>query len=200
MQRYFMTIPEAAGLVLQSAAFTGIGGATGDDRGDLRSPAKQGDGEGIASPSSGGCGGGEVFLLDMGEPVRILDLARRFLHAQGLRPDVDVGIEFSGIRPGEKLFEELAYDGEDMIPTPHQSVRIWRSSPPRESRMQAIIATFDQLRNGGGRSVDHPWQLASRQAILDALHQAVPEMVQPASAAMAGSAPIPLPAARRAAV
>ena len=67
--------------------------------------------------------GGEVFLLDMGRPIRIVDMARRFIRIQGLQPDADVPIVFTGPRPGEKLFEELAYDGEDMLPTPHRSIR-----------------------------------------------------------------------------
>jgi FlaA1/EpsC-like NDP-sugar epimerase len=150
MFRYFMTIPEAAGLVLQSAALS----------------------------NADGQGGGEVFLLDMGEPIRILDLARRFVRLQGLEPDADVSIQFTGIRPGEKLFEELAYTGEDMIPTPHASVRIWRTTPPKASRMKQIIAEFDRLRGGGA---DHPWQNASREAIQAALRVAVPEMVAAAT-------------------
>jgi len=158
MTRYFMTIPEAAGLVLQSAALTQ---------------------------------GGEVFLLDMGQPIRIVDLAQRFVRAHGLEPARDVDIQFTGIRPGEKLFEELAYDGEDMIPTPHESVRIWRTQPPGARRMKAIIARFDAMREGtrrpprsrsarGALSADLPpastWQHATRQAILAALHDAIPEM------------------------
>lgn len=152
MNRYFMTIPEAAGLVLQSAALSNADGG----------------------------GGGEVFLLDMGEPIRILDLARRFIRLQGLEPDADVPIVFTGIRPGEKLFEELAYDGEDMIPTPHRSVRIWRTTPPDPQRMQRIIVNFDRLRAGDG-TWDHPWQHATREAILACIREGVPEMVTPAS-------------------
>ncbi|MCE9590924.1 MAG: polysaccharide biosynthesis protein [Planctomycetes bacterium] len=161
MSRYFMTIPEAAGLVLQSAALS----------------------------NSDGGGGGEVFLLDMGEPIRILDLARRFIRLQGLEPDADVPIEFTGIRPGEKLFEELAYGGEDMIPTPHRSVRIWRTTPPEAARMREIIALFDRLRSGDG-SWGHPWQHTPREAILAALRDAVPEMVAPASSPTSGVAKV----------
>ncbi len=145
MQRYFMTIPEAAGLVLQSAALTGQASR----------------------------GGGEVFLLDMGDPVRIVDLAERFLRSQGLEPGIDVAITFTGIRPGEKLFEELAYSGEDMLPTPHAAVRVWKSSPPTPRQMQAVIARFDGLRQCGQR----PWQGVDRRQILHALRWAVPEMV-----------------------
>lgn len=150
MTRYFMTIPEAAGLVIQSATFSGLSG------------------------------GGEVFLLDMGQPVRILDLAQRFIRSHGLEPGVDIEIKFTGPRPGEKLFEELAYDGEDMLPTPHESVRTWRTTSPDQKRMTQIITTFERLRakkNAGGSG----WG-ASREAIIAALRVAVPEMVDAAAA------------------
>ncbi len=169
MQRYFMTIPEAAGLVIQSAALTGRASA----------------------------GGGEVFLLDMGDPVRIVDLAERFLRSQGLEPNVDVAISFTGIRPGEKLFEELAYDGEDMLPTPHESVHVWKSSPPTADRMREVTKRFDALRDGrenNAGAAGRPWQGVCRAAILDAIHWAVPEMVD-----AAGATAMPAPTTERAA-
>ncbi|MBI1335429.1 MAG: NAD-dependent epimerase/dehydratase family protein [Phycisphaera sp.] len=143
MTRYFMTIPEAAGLVLQSAALAQ---------------------------------GGEVFLLDMGQPIRIVDLARRFIQSHGLTPDDDVPIVYTGIRPGEKLFEELAYDSEDMAPTAHASVRIWRMIPPEAARIQKIIQTFDALRRRSA-SDTHLYQHATREAIHTALRDALPEMI-----------------------
>jgi FlaA1/EpsC-like NDP-sugar epimerase len=69
--------------------------------------------------------GGEVFVLDMGQPVRILDLARKMVLLSGLRPDQDIRIVFSGIRPGEKLYEELSTIEEDTAPTPHQQIRVF---------------------------------------------------------------------------
>ena len=91
MIRYFMTIPEAAQLVVQAGAM-----------------AK----------------GGEIFVLDMGEPVRILDLARDMIRLSGLRPFDDIDIAFSGVRPGEKLFEELGTTDEEVVKTHHPKIFI----------------------------------------------------------------------------
>jgi FlaA1/EpsC-like NDP-sugar epimerase len=86
--RYFMTIPEAVSLVLQSSVF----GNSGD-----------------------------IFVLDMGTPVRIADLARKMIALAGFRPD-DVEIVFTGLRPGEKLYEELSQDVEAVVATPHPKI------------------------------------------------------------------------------
>ena len=96
MTRYFMTIPEASMLVLQSAM--------------------QGT-------------GGEIFVLDMGKPVKIVDLARQMIELSGLRPDEDIQIEFMGIRPGEKLFEELTHTGENFVATTHPKICRFISQP-----------------------------------------------------------------------
>ncbi len=169
MRRYFMTIPEAAGLVLQAGSF---------DPGDAHdvTPAKPGNATGRADHPHADARGGEVFLLDMGQPIRIVDLAERFLRVHGFEPNVDVAIRFTGVRPGEKLYEELAYDSEDVLPTPHEAIRIWRTAPPDPSHMQQVIATFDRLRGRGGEAA-HPWQGVSREAIVNALRHAVPEML-----------------------
>ncbi|HBP38382.1 MAG TPA: nucleoside-diphosphate sugar epimerase [Clostridiales bacterium] len=87
--RYFMTIPEAAQLVIQAGAMAESG---------------------------------EIFVLDMGQPVKIADLARDLIRLSGLEPDVDVIIEFTGLRPGEKMYEELYQDMEGMNNTSHEKI------------------------------------------------------------------------------
>lgn len=89
MTRYFMTIPEAAQLVMQA-------GSMGK--------------------------GGEVFLLDMGKPVKIIDLARNMIRLSGFEPDKDVKIKITGLRPGEKLYEELLTAGEGTGKTTHKKI------------------------------------------------------------------------------
>ena len=174
MTRYFMTIPEAAGLVLQAGAYAG------SECGVRREQC----GEQKALTSAAHCSlfpphsepGGEVFLLDMGDPIRILDLAERFLRLQGFEPNVDIPIRITGPRPGEKLFEELAYGSEEMIPTPHPSIRRWRCDPPDPAQMQQVLRTFDRLRD---KSADgsRRWRDADPAAVVRALRAALPEMV-----------------------
>jgi len=121
MKRYFMTIPEAAQLVLQA-------GAMGK--------------------------GGEIYLLHMGEPVRIVDLARDMITLSGLRPGVDVDIVFSGVRPGEKLFEELSADGEHVCPTSHPKIGIWKHrEQDGESVLLGIQRLMDLAATEGGKQL-----------------------------------------------
>ena len=74
--------------------------------------------------------GGDVFELDMGAPVKIVDLAEDFIRLSGLRPGKDVKIQFTGVRPGEKLFEELYLNSETVVPTSHPKVFRLKNSEP----------------------------------------------------------------------
>lgn len=67
---------------------------------------------------------GELFLLDMGDPIRIVELAKDLIRLHGLMPGQDIAIEFTGIRPGEKLHEELLYASEELTPTIHPKIRM----------------------------------------------------------------------------
>ena len=135
MTRYFMTIPEAAQLVLQAAAAGS---------------------------------GGQIFLLDMGEPVKIVDLARQMITLSGFRPGEDIDIVFSGVRPGEKLFEELRTAGEDIEPTMHPKVLVWKCQPVNWDRVSATFDEFVTLRD-----------CDDRDRVIAALRRLVPEFVPP---------------------
>ncbi len=79
--------------------------------------------------------GGQICVLDMGEPVKIVDLARNLILLSGLRPDEDIKIEFTGMRPGEKLYEELSTMLEDTVPTSHEKIRIFTGNGMPEGDM-----------------------------------------------------------------
>jgi FlaA1/EpsC-like NDP-sugar epimerase len=98
MTRFFMTIPEAAALILQSALFST---------------------------------GGEIFVLEMGQPVRIIDLAHQMIRLSGFEPDIDIPIVFTGLRPGEKLSEELVDEtAEGIAKTRHERIRVIEGQHP----------------------------------------------------------------------
>jgi FlaA1/EpsC-like NDP-sugar epimerase len=89
--------------------------------------------------------GGEIFVLDMGEPVKIVDLAKELITLSGFRPGEDIEITFMGLRPGEKLFEELSIKGEDMQETRHPKIGIWKNIPMDRDRLRAKIAELVAL-------------------------------------------------------
>jgi len=83
--------------------------------------------------------GGEIFVLDMGEPVKIMDLAKELITLSGFRPGEDIEILFTGPRPGEKLFEELSIEGEDIQHTRHPKIVIWNNIGMDRERLRAGI-------------------------------------------------------------
>ena len=120
MRRYFMTVTEAVGLVLQASV-------AGGERGTAEARA-------LAA--------GGIFVLDMGAPLRIDDLARQMIRLAGLRPDVDVLIAYTGLRPGEKLFEELFHGQEPPVPTGYPGLLM---ATPRTNDPAIVGRALDEL-------------------------------------------------------
>jgi FlaA1/EpsC-like NDP-sugar epimerase len=131
--RYFMLIPEAAQLVLQAGLMA----------------AREAE-------------GGRVFVLDMGEPVKIVDLARDMIRLSGFTDD-EIKIEFTGLRPGEKLYEELLADGESTLPTPHPKLRIAKPSAAPDQQWLADLEEW----------LAAPWR--DEAAVKEGLRRWVPE-------------------------
>lgn len=115
MTRYFMSIPEAAQLVLQAGLMGGLKG------------------------------GGEIFVMDMGDPVKITELASDLIRLSGLGED-DIRIVFTGLRPGEKLHEELLSANENTVPTPHAKLRIAQAPEVNEQWLAALITRFEKIK------------------------------------------------------
>ncbi len=129
MTRYFMTVNEAVGLVLQSATL----------------------GE-----------GGEIFVLDMGLPMKISDLARQLIELSGLEPETDIEIKYTGLRPGEKLFEELNHKTENMVATEHAKVMRFLSQP---QSLEQIEAGFDAVQKAGASGDSDQIKLAIQKVV-----------------------------------
>ena len=121
MKRYFMTIREAVELILQASAL-------GDNQNERA---------------------GKIFVLDMGEPVLIIDLARQMIRLAGLVPEKDIKIEITGLRPGEKLFEEIFHGGEPLMETESDGILL---AAPRGADVITISRSIEKLtmeaRNG----------------------------------------------------
>jgi len=148
MTRYFMTIPEAATLVLQAGSMSGLTTASG----------------------------GEVFVLDMGEPINIFTLAQRFVRACGYSPLIgapngtqspeQVPIILTGSRPGEKLHEQLSYDAEELTATAHPGIaRFNEDSAWFIDSMDELVARLDHARTS-----------TSRQEVIKAIATMIPTM------------------------
>jgi FlaA1/EpsC-like NDP-sugar epimerase len=118
MQRYFMTVREAVGLVLQ-ASVLGVNGAS------------------LPSGENGG-----IFVLDMGEPVKIVDLARQMIRLAGLQPEQDIEIRFTGLRPGEKLYEELFHGKEPPVPTGYPGLLM---ATPRTADPAIVARAIEEI-------------------------------------------------------
>ena len=139
-KRYFMTVREAVELVLEASAL-GI-----EDEGQ----------------------GGNTFVLDMGEPVRILDLAKQMIRLAGLRPEVDIEIKITGLRPGEKLSEELFHESENIEPTRYGGVLV---ASPQTMDLDVLSKGLDELAAASGAR--------DEEKTLSLLRELVPEYSGP---------------------
>lgn len=136
--RFFMTIPEAVGLVLQAGAY-----------------AK----------------GGEIFVLDMGEPMKILDLAKNMIRMSGYIPDEDIKIEFTGLRPGEKLYEETLMDEEGLQDTANHMIHIGK---PIELNEEVFFEQLRELREATRKDLP-----SIKKVVADIVPTYTPQNIRP---------------------
>jgi O-antigen biosynthesis protein WbqV len=142
VSRFFMTVREAVELVLQASALA---------------PA--------ADPSGGR---GKIFVLDMGEPVKIVDLALQMIRLAGLRPGRDIKLEFIGLRPGEKLREELFHAAEAIVSTGNPAIRL---AAPRTADYPMLARSIDEL--------EAQARAGREERLLQLLERLVPEFHRP---------------------
>jgi len=141
MTRYFMTIREAVELILQASA---LGGPAGSE--------------------------GKIYVLDMGEPVKIMDLASQMIRLAGLTPGKDIEIEITGTRPGEKLFEEVLHGSENLVATASEGILL---AAPRTADIDAMMKAVSDLEEASSKM--------DMGAVLSIIHQFVPEYLEPES-------------------
>jgi FlaA1/EpsC-like NDP-sugar epimerase len=100
--------------------------------------------------TAGGMGtGGEIFLLDMGEPIKILDIATKLINFSGLKPGKDVEIVFTGLRPGEKLHEELYWQGEGIVPTENKKITMLKPNGLYPDRLYTQLNKLEESSHSG---------------------------------------------------
>jgi O-antigen biosynthesis protein WbqV len=146
IKRYFMSVQEAVALVLQASAH------------GLEETAAR----------------GQIFVLDMGQPAKIVDVARQVIRLAGMRPDIDVKIEFTGLRPGEKLYEELFDDTEDRL---HGGVHGIFVAISKSINLEVLRRLFDELASASRQQ--------DRMTLLRLLAHAVPSYHSPEAATAA---------------
>jgi len=110
--------------------------------------------------------GGEIFILKMGTPIKIDDMARDLIRLSGFEPDVDIKIEYVGLRPGEKLNEELIIEGEGILPTTHEKIMVLKGL---ECNLQLLDGNINELATSAEEQ--------NRAKIIAKLREIVPEYV-----------------------
>ena len=132
MTRFFMTIPEAVGLILEASSFKTIAG--------------------------------NIYVLDMGKPVKIVDLARRMIELNNLRVGSDIEIVYTGVRPGEKLHEDLVFDPSEILPTDNKLIGLFKNDKSFLQTMKPVQTYLDEIK-----------RLTSNEASIQFIREFIPE-------------------------